>query len=424
MKKTVLIILAVSILTFSLCACNEGTVLDTLGGIFGENEKAPEAEPSQNENTTELTKDIEYSPDITGEVIIAENLAEFAVRLFDKCADDKNTVTSPYSVIYALAVAQNGAAGETFDEFEKLFGIKKDTLDEFLKISLIANGNKLKVSNSIWIRNSFKDNVKEKFLTSSKENFSTEVFISAFGKETLIEINEYISEKTEGLIKNALDEIDEQTLMYLINTVCFKADWEISYIHTYEGEFKNTDGSKSTAEYMSSLESKFISNGKAKGFIKNYKGGNYAFAAILPNDDLELDEYVSSLTGKELINMLKNPQKTTVDAKLPKFETEYKADIKETLKDMGLKSAFSADKADFSNMVNGDGLYISRVIHNAVIKADEKGTEAAAVTIIENKYAGMTVAAESVKLDRPFMYVIFDTETYTPVFMGQITNFK
>lgn len=418
MKRLIAFVLAVLMLALTLCSCDEETVLDTLDGIFGESEK----EPKSHNEALEITQNIDFEPSVTGEVRMPSSLADFALELFDECADDDNTVISPYSVIYALALAQKGAAGNTLAEFEELFGVKKDTLEEFLSISLIAGGDKLKLSNSIWIENSYKEHVKEDYITSSKRDFAAEVFLSAFDNTTLREINDYISEKTEGLIKNALDRIDKDTVMFLINTVYFKANWDAPYYKSTEGDFTNIDGKKSRAFYMNSLESKFINDDKATGFIKDYAGGKYAFAAILPNENIELDDYVDSLTGKKLIDMLSTPSEISVSAKLPKFETKYNAELNEALIDMGLNEAFIDGVADFSNMVSSEEpIYIDRVIHNAAIKVDEMGTEAAASTIIDmNKYSGMI--KEYVNLNRPFLYVIFDTETYLPVFMGQVTN--
>ncbi len=411
MKRLIALVLAVSMLCISLFACDEDTVLDTLESIFGEDEK-----------TEELTKNIDFEPSVTGDVKVPDSLLDFALELFSECADDKNAVMSPYSVIHALCLAQNGASGQTLSEFEEVFGIKRDNLEEFLKISLVSKGKELKVANSVWIRDSFRENIKEDFLTASKKDFASEVFVTAFDDNTLRKINDYILKNTEGLIENALDKIEDDTVMFLINTVYFKAEWKEAYSDSkYEDSFTNLDGSKSKVEYMNSKESKYISDGKSQGFIKEYAGGKYAFAAILPSENVKLDDYVDSLTGKGLKDMLSNPTKLTVAAKLPKFETKFKAELKEALTDMGLEKAFDRN-ADFSEM-SDDDLFISRVIHDAVIKVDEKGTEAAASTIVDVKNEGMIVPDKTVYLDRPFLYVIFDTETYAPVFMGQITNF-
>ena len=423
MKRTVAFILALTLICLTFCACDEQTVLDTLGNIFEDKEQIKiEIEPALNEKTVELTKSIEFAPSIAGKTRIPKPLADFSLALFEKCADEDNTVISPYSIIYALALAQKGASGETFAEFEKLFGIKQDTLEEYLKMLLVSGGDDLKTSNSIWIRNSFKKKVKDDYITSSKRDFATEVFTAAFNNETLEDINAYISDKTEGLIDKALNEISEDTVMYLINTVYFKADWAIQYTGSYNGKFTNIDGTQSDAEFMDEIQNKLIKDDNAKGFIKDYKGGKYAFAAILPNENISLDDYVKTLTGEGLTNMLSNPIKTSIATALPKFETTFKTELKNILEDMGLKTAFHYGSADFSKMAADSNLFISSAIHNSVIKVDEKGTEAAAATIIAMDNLGAIEVEDAVILDRPFIYVIFDTESYTPVFIGQITN--
>lgn len=416
MKKLISLVLTLSMICISLCSCDEQTVLDTLDRIFGENKE---------DETLELTKYIKDEDASTGVTSTPESVMDFSAKLFYECAEKENTVISPYSVINALGMAQNGADGETLSEFEKLFGIERDTLNEYLEISLTGKGKELVLANSIWIKDDFKERIKESYLTKMKSDFQTEVFAAAFDDTTLSAINTYISEKTNGLIENALDEVDPLSVMFLINTVYFKADWASPYIDSSNVDvFTNIDGTESTAEYLYSNENKYISGNDAQGFIKYYDGEKYAFAAILPDEEVELDDYVGSLTGKSILEMLSDPTDISVHIKMPKFETKYKGEISDALRNMGLEKAFDAKEADFLNMSDAE-LYISRVLHDAVIKVDEKGTEAAAATILDVRF-GAAIEDEkeykTVHLDRPFMYVIFDTETYAPIFIGQITN--
>ncbi len=425
MKRFLSLILALVLLCPTLCACDEDTMLETLGEIFGEEEKTPVIKPALSEATAELTKSISFEKTNVSVSEMPDKLLDFALELFDECADDENTVVSPYSVIYSLAMVQGGAAGKTLGEFEKLTGLKRKELEDILHAYLSSQGDELKAANSIWIRNSFKDTVKTDYLERMKKTFAGEVFSAAFDNETLKDINKYISDNTNGLIENALDEISDESVMMLINTVYFNAKWSDPYFGTTNAAFTNLDGTESKADFLHSTEWSYISDGKAEGFIKKYEGGRYAFAAILPNKSVELDDYADSLTGKKLKKMLAGAEYVEVRTKMPKFETHFKTDkLADVLRDMGLKRAFKFGSADFTDMADTDELFVSRVIHDAFIRVDETGTEAGAATIWDMK-CGAAIREEEYKtvhLDRPFMYVIFDTQTYAPIFIGQITN--
>ena len=421
MKRFLSLILALALLCATLCACDEKTVLDEPEDIIGEGnaDTELELEPALNKKTLELTEGISFERSSDTALKIPTELLDFSLELFDKCADDENAVISPYSVLYALAMAQHGASGNTLEEFEKTIGTNRDVLEAYLNASLPSKDDALKTSNSIWIRNNFEKFVKAEFLSDMKKSFATEVFSAAFNDETLKDINKYISDKTNDLIQDALKEISADTVMFLINTVYFKAEWVSPFSGSnHELTFNNMDGSKGKTPYMYSDENKYISDDKAEGFIKEYKDCNYAFAAILPNKGVEIDDYVDSLTGKHISDMLSSPASVSMEVEMPKFETKFGAPLKEILSDMGIKDAFNPDAADFSDMANG--VFISKVTHDAIIKVNEKGTEAAAATIVA--FDTESGPDKRIVINRPFMYVIFDTQTYAPIFIGQITN--
>ena len=164
--------------------------------------------------------------------------------------------------------------------------------------------------------------------------------------------------------------------------------------------------------------------------MKGYQGGRYEFIALLPNEGVKLSEYVSALTGERLLSILDDYEKHPVDTLMPKFEAEYKADFNPVLKEMGIKEAFNKYTADFKgigtptepehNICIGDVKQISK------IKVDENGTKAVAVTSISMKCMVSCLPPRPYKvyLDRPFLYIIFDTATRMPVFLGMLQELK
>ena len=108
-----------------------------------------------------------------------------------------------------------------------------------------------------------------------------------------------------------------------------------------------------------------------------------------------------------------------VQLSLPKFEYEYKRELKDDLIALGMGIAFSG-AADFSNITD-QGIFISRVLHQTYIKTDEEGTEAAAATVVEFEFTSMP-STTVVNVNRPFLYFIRETTTGTIVFMGQVVD--
>ena len=170
---------------------------------------------------------------------------------------------------------------------------------------------------------------------------------------------------------------------------------------------------------------RYLEDEKATGFIRSYKDGKYAFAALLPNEGVSVSEYLDSLDGASLNALLSEADVTTVQTAIPKFEAEYSTEMSEILKSMGMPLAFDPDHADFSGLGTfADGnIYINRVIHKAFIQVGEKGTRAGAATVIEmtNKSSDGG-GLKQVYLDRPFVYMLIDCENNIPFFIGTMMD--
>ena len=177
---------------------------------------------------------------------------------------------------------------------------------------------------------------------------------------------------------------------------------------------------------MYGSEGTYFEDEKATGFMKRYKGGKYAFVAMLPNEGVSVSEYIASLDGESLNALLANPQYGTVHTSIPKFETEYKVEMSEILQDMGMTEAFDMYNADFEGLgtSTGGNIYISRVLHKTFISVGEKGTKAGAATIVEMKDGAAAEPTEpkEVYLDRPFVYMLVDCENNIPFFIGTMMD--
>ncbi|MBQ2785054.1 MAG: serpin family protein [Oscillospiraceae bacterium] len=359
---------------------------------------------------------------------------DFTLRLFKACASDENTLVSPLSVMLALAMTANGADGQTKAEMEALLGMPIDDLNRYLYsyANQLSTSEKAKVAiaNSIWYRDDPTLTVNKPFLQTNADYYGASAYKAPFDDSTVSDINNWTKEKTDGMIDKIIDQISSDTMLYLINALVFDAKWERPYKDTtqvYEGHtFTANDGTEQKVTMMHQTEHKYLSDSLATGFMKPYAGGNYAFAALLPNEGVSIEEYVASLTAEGLQKTLNSAQNASVFASIPQFRYDYDIELKDVLMEMGMPTAFDGARADFTPMGTCDrgNLYIGSVLHKTHITVDTQGTRAAAVTKVEMKAEGAYSPKYEVTLDRPFVYLILDMETNLPLFIGTVLSIE
>ena len=352
----------------------------------------------------------------------------FSLLLFQKSLEEKNTLLSPISILSAMGMTGNGALENTRTQMEEVFGMKMEDLNNLLYLyrKSLPDKEKLKihVANSIWFKEGGAIDVEEDFLQTNANYYDASIYRAPFDESTLKDINLWVKEKTKEMIPEILDEIPEDAVMYLINALAFEGEWKDIYSEDQiqDGIFKNSSGAEETVEMMRNEESLYLENDDTVGFMKPYADGEFVFVALLPKEENQtIGEYVNSLTGEDLYELLSTVESTSVFTMMPKFKTEYKVELSEVFKAMGIKDAFDADLANLRALGTSPigNLYISRVLHKTFIDVNERGTKAGAVTAVE-------VVAESagpmdpkiVHLDRPFAYMIVDRQSNLPLFIG------
>lgn len=360
----------------------------------------------------------------------------FALQLLQaslKREENKNILLSPLSVQLALTMTANGAAGKTRQEMETLLGgdIPLEILNEYLYtyVNSLPSGenSKLHIANSIWYRD--EENrlqVEQKFLQTNGDYYGAQVYKAPFDKQTVKDINNWVSRETDGMINDLIEEIGDETIMYLINALAFDAEWADPYKKSDVGErtFHTANGKGISVEMMYSTEWQYLENENTTGFLKDYKDGSYTFAALLPKEGMDIYDYVSDLAPEDILLMLDSPKHEGGQAGLPKFTFDYELSMNDTLKDLGMETAFDGAMADFSSMAHSTGgnLCIGEVFHKTHIAVDEEGTRAAAATMVSVVEECAPVSEWSVILDRPFLFIILDQTTNLPVFMGIVTD--
>lgn len=411
------------VLAIIVCGCNNND-----SEVLKEIPSQTTILPVTNDGTINLTKKVTAN-NVSGknaDDTFINAQVDFAVNLFKKTVSvdkNKNVLISPLSATLALAMTFNGADGETKKEFERLMGnITVEQLNEYL-YSYINNLDdseiKLNIANSIWVKNGF--TIKEDFLKANKNYYNSEVFGADFNSDTVNDINKWASDNTDNMIDNLAsnDDITKNTVMCLINALLFDADWENQYSHSDATQtFTNINGEKKTVQTLKCSAYTYYDNEKATGFKKNYANNNFSFVALLP--DGNINDYVSNLNGKELLETLNNPQEVTANTQMPEFTYECNYDMINLLSPLGVVSAFDESKADFSKISND--LYISKSIQKTKISVNEVGTKAAAVSATFMTKGFMSDREYEVILDRPFIYMIVDNRTNLPIFIGAVMD--
>ena len=362
----------------------------------------------------------------------AQAATDFAVELLQNTDNGGNILLSPVSVLCALAMTANGAAGETRTQMEDTLGLPAEELNIYLQAyaDTLPEGKEARCSlaNSVWFRDAGERLTMEpSFLDICSDYYGADLFRAPFDDSTLTDLNTWVSDRTDGLIPSILGNIPDSAMVYLVNALAFDGQWENVYRENqiHEGTFTAEDGSEQSAQLMYSQEYAYLEDDLATGFLKYYKGKTYAFAALLPNEGVSVDTYVASLTGEGLRDTLTSARQEAVETAIPQFTTQYDTELSAVLTKLGMTDAFDASQADFSAMGSSpEGpLYLSRVLHKTFLALDAQGTRAGAATVVEAT-TGDAAPGRIVYLDRPFLYLLVDCEANLPLFIGVVRSLE
>lgn len=355
------------------------------------------------------------------------------------CMEDlkagRNVMVSPESVAYALALVENGADGETLAQMESLLGgisigEQNKELGAVITKTQASEDVKFNIADSVWIKEG-KVTLAQEYSDNVRECLKAEVFSDPFDGGAAGRINGWVKDNTDGMIPEIIspDAINELTRAVLVNAICFEAEWSYKYDDGDAAEdcdFTSADGKTQKCTMLSSIEHSYIKGDDVKGFLKMYEGGEYAFMALLPDEGITTADFVEDLDGEKLEELWSSRKSMDVIVNMPEFTGDYGITLNEPLKSLGMTDAFDDGKADFSKLAESDEqLYISDIFHKTHIEVDRKGTKAAAATAVTMQTNGVeAVPSERVILDRPFVYMIVDTENGMPIFMGVVNSIE
>ena len=367
-----------------------------------------------------------------------EESSEFAFRFFKQVnqteVKEPNWMVSPLSASFALGMITNGAGGNTLDEMKATLGFSDLSLDEmnayYRKLADelldLDNTTTLGIANSIWIEDGFK--VYDSFVDVNRKMYKAKVANLDFSSSDAPGIiNRWCSDQTNGCIKEVIKNIPDNARMYLLNALYFKGIWKEKFREssTKLDFFYPEDGSRYYTAMMWQNE-KFRYSYDETFCMAEFPYGNEAFSmvVVLPDEGQKLDEVLDKLTFDYWKELNENACEQELSVCFPRFELKYKKDLVDDMCAMGMKDAFDADMADFSAM-SSSPLFLGLLGQYTYIKVDEKGTEAAAVTVggmLDAAAPGPSTDILPFHMNRPFAFIIKEKSTGAILFMGKVTK--
>lgn len=383
----------------------------------------------------EIASHVDFNQEDYEKIVSANNELGFQIIRDVEDNEDGNAFISPTSLLMALSMVYNGAAGETKEEIAKAMAIEGIDVDDLnqANASLMTMLNKdsdhiqLNVANSIWLNEEF--HFLDEFIQHNQDYFNAEVEeIDVLDRKSSKKINNWVKQSTNDKIEDIADDpLDSNLVAMLINAIYFKGDW----VHAFDPKqtenraFHLEDGTTKKVPTMKlNKELAYMENDLFQAITLPYGDGEMSMKVFLPKEDSSLEAVQQQLTEENWNTWNDSFDKKEGKLLLPRFQMEYEATLNETLDSLGMRHAFDRNKADFSNMIQEDvPLWISKVKQKTFVDVNEEGTEAAAVTSVEMKTVSAPIDQPfRMEVNRPYLIAITDDETNTILFIGSIFN--
>ena len=405
---------------FSLAACNKTDIAPI--------PTPPSPPPPTSSSTQIVTANTQFALDIYREVV----------------DESKNQILSPYSISTALAMVYAGADGNTATEIQNVLGFGANTPSFHQNFnhnttSIESNissplNSELNVVNKIWRSPNL--SFLPDFEQTMNSDYLAPVDVIDFTQNTLAKqtINQWVEQETHQLIPELLPDgfISNNTATVLVNALYFKADWAHQFpSHATQQQAFTTSSNTIVhtammAELIPTNELQFTEDVEAEVLELFFEDNASSILIVLPkNQNLGLNNFVQQKLTKTRLDQWLNdlaapPAGSNFSISLPKWDFESDFDLVATLQTMGLHDAFS-EAANFSKMSQSH-LFIDKIKHKAVIEAHEGGVEAAAATAAGGVITSIPPISKTIVANRPFVFLIKDTETNSVLFIGHVQD--
>jgi serpin B len=341
-----------------------------------------------------------------------------------------NIVMSPYSAGLAMAMIFAGAGGETNAELARVLGFASSPaliaqasrkLNGVVLAARPGEDVKLTIATALYL-----SRLGDRVAASYQSLLSKDFGASIFGGADVAPVNDWVRQKTEGKVANLLSRLDPNSVCIVLNAIYFSSSWAQPFDAraTKPETFHLANGDTVLVPMMRRRGSvRFVHDDDADAVELPYRGGRLAMLVLMP---ARSDGIMTAAAIAAGIARLLHASAEPIELSMPKFRSEFGADLVEPYRTMGLKLVFDAARADFSGITNSpkeaDRIHISQIRHKAVIDVNEAGTQAAAATAVEFATRSIAPHARAVNIDRPFLYAVIDKGSGTILFIGRMAD--
>ncbi len=377
---------------------------------------------------------VAYAKELTKPELVAR-INNFTLNFYGEVLKDyagRNLVLSPFNIYIALTLLYEGADGKTLEEIGNammLHDVNACTAYRELLSALpisTENDTALMIANGAWFRQDFP--VWETYINRVRNCYDAEIRYFSNPYAVVDDINSWVSEKTRGLIKKLIspDYVDDTLVAVLVSAIYFKAEWVTKFEPYGEMTFHTPSGNVK-APFMEAVwdTAGYYGGDGYKAIMLPYKNTSIAMVIIMPDDYTWLTTKYREMITETLNHFREEPvYDGSVKVLMPKFEIRFGEDNPEIipyLMRLGIHDAFDPDKANFRRMTPAD-VYVGYVLHKAVIKVHENGTEAAAATAIMVYLTAAPVGDVNIVINKPFLYMLWDRDSGAILFIGQLVN--
>jgi serpin B len=393
---------------------------------------------------------------------LATGLSGFAFALWQGLRGDpstkKNFAFSPTSISLALGMTYAGAQGNTASQMKSSMHVASSSavysrslnwLDAQLESradaalkqaqNLYKSGGssgaapdpanfRLHVVNACWGDRTF--TFEQSYLDTLAKDFGSGVHLVDFRTQPDTErlaINAWVSQETLNRINDLIPQgaIDTSTRTVLVNAIHLKLPWYDPFLdtNTKPATFTRTDGSTVSVPFMSKGgQWSYAEDDTTQAVAIPLSGSSVDFVVFLPKATSSLAQFEDSLSQGHATTLVAGMGSYQVSLTLPKFTfTTASVHLGSVLTALGMTDAFTPS-ADFTGISKEKPLFISDVVHKAMVGVDEHGVEAAAATAVMLSGSGPPTDIKQVNVNRPFFFGIYDQPTSTWLFLGHVTD--
>lgn len=360
---------------------------------------------------------------------------KFGFKLFSEIlkqhssTNSQNILISPTSVAIALAMAYNGAGGETQQVMAKTLELQGISLQEVNSANAALTTTlqnlddiQLNIANSLWARQDYL--LKPDFIQRNQGFYAAQIANLNFSDpNALATINNWVKQSTSGRSDRIVDRINSDEVLFLLNAIYFKGQWtnEFDKQKTRKYPFYLASGGQKQHPMMSqSGKYRYYENEKFQAVNLPYgNDGRLSLYVFLPRQNSNLSAFYQDLNAENWDKWVTQFSDRQGAIRLPRFKVESDFTLNDTLKALGMGVAFE-EGANFSDM--GENLALSEVKQKTFVEVSEEGTEAAATTSVGVELIAAKPQKQPFQMivERPFFYAIRDNQTSTVLFMGSI----